>query len=223
MQGGWCRIKTPIGLHVSNLHRCGLLPGDHTFLLAFCSQLPCVHFPPTSAISPLRPPRLGPLLPSLSVLGAPGSPVGPALPLPPHCSGDSSHPQAFKTIPVLMAPRCPFSPFLPGPHTHIQPTQPSVCISDKSLDFVSEMGLLTCPSVMPAVSPLSVMEPFQPLPQNLVVVFTSLFLILYIQFSGNPARSPSRTDPSTSHYSTPPPRLFKDMRSGHCSAPKPLP
>ena len=91
--------------------------------LTFCTQLPRIHFPPTSAISPLWPPLLDLLLPSFSALGAPGSPGGPAVSCP--CSGDSSYPQAFKTISALMTPRCPFGPLFPGPHSHIQPALPA--------------------------------------------------------------------------------------------------
>lgn len=81
--------------------------------LTFCTQLPRIHFPPTSAISPLWPPLLDLLLSSFSALGAPGSPGGPVVSSP--CRGDSSYAQAFKTTSALMTPRCPFGPLFPGP------------------------------------------------------------------------------------------------------------
>lgn len=65
----------------------------------FSTQLPCLHSPPTSVVSPLLSPLLDSLLPSLPMLGAPGSHAGP---LPPHHRGDQSYPQAFKTISVLI-------------------------------------------------------------------------------------------------------------------------
>lgn len=60
----------------------------------------------------------------------------------PHRNGESSFLQAFKT---LFVPTTPRSPFVPGPHTHIQPTDVSVWSANEHLEFMSQMGLLTSP------------------------------------------------------------------------------
>lgn len=152
-----------------------------------CPSWPCFlpHFPYSALVLPFSS-CLGHLSSSGSSAGsscsqpsqgAPGSHVGPVV---------SSLAKVemlliltFKTISVLMTPPQSLSPFFPGLHTHFQPTDTSIWISNKSLEFMSKMGLLTSPRHMPAIFPNSVManHSFQPLPENLIVVFDSLFKI----------------------------------------------
>lgn len=103
-----------------------------------------------------------------------------------HLFSRPSRPSLCRQLPEAPSSLVPTltSNLVPGPHTHIQPTDVSVWSANEHLEFMSQMGLLTSPRLRSAVFPISVMakHPFRVLP--LIAIFESRFsCTLYPIFS----------------------------------------